>query len=157
MPYRVMIADDEPIMRKAMQTLIDWSSLECELSYVAATGQEVLEQLRTNTYDILILDIQMPGANGLDIARYVMEKKLSAKIILLTAYADFSYAQSAIKYNVVDYVVKSGAFEGLVAAINTARAQLQAEKGTSSDDSRELQKENFSNRSLMVPVSRRSF
>ena len=143
MPYRVMIADDEPIMRKAMQTLIDWSSLECELSYVAATGQEVLEQLRTDMYDILILDIQMPGANGLDIARYVMEKKLSAKIILLTAYADFSYAQSAIKYNVVDYVVKSGAFEGLVAAINTARAQLQAEESTSSDDSRELQKENF--------------
>jgi len=143
MPYKVLIADDEPIMRKAMQTLIDWDSLECELSYVAATGQEVLEQLRTNSYDILILDIQMPGANGLDIARYVMEKKLSSKIILLTAYADFSYAQSAIKYNVVDYVVKSGAFEGLVAAIKTARTQLQEEKGTSFDESKELQKESF--------------
>lgn len=143
MPYKVLIADDEPIMRKAMQTLIDWSSLECELSYVASTGQEVLEQLKATAYDILILDIQMPGANGLDIARYVGEKKLPAKIILLTAYADFSYAQSAIKYNVVDYVVKSGAFEGLVAAIKTAKAQLTSDEGSSSEDSREALRENF--------------
>ncbi len=143
MPYRVMIADDEPIMKKAMQTLIDWHSLECELSYVASTGQEVLEQLRAYTYDILILDIQMPGANGLDIAKYVWERKLSTRIILLTAHADFSYAQSAIKYGVVDYVVKSGAFEGLISAINNAKAQLKSREDSLYENKQELLREGF--------------
>lgn len=143
MIYRVMIADDEPIMRKAMQTLVDWESLGCRLVAVAESGQEVMEQLEKEIPDILILDIQMPGMNGLDIAQYVWENKLPAKVILLTAYADFSYAQTAIQYEVVDYVIKTGAFEGLVAAIEKAKTRIHDMESHQKEENQELLKENF--------------
>lgn len=128
MVYKVWIADDEPIVRKAMQTLIDWKSIGCELVYLASNGLEVMEKLRRETPDILVLDIQMPGKSGVDIARYVQEARLSCKVILLTAYADFSYAQMAVKYDVVDYVIKTGAFDDLIASLEKAKAKLQEER-----------------------------
>ena len=111
--YRVMVADDEPLMRKAMVSLTNWHELGCEVVYTAENGQQVMENLKEIKPDILITDIKMPGKDGIEIARYIWEEKLPIKIILLTAYADFSYAQSAVKYNVVDYVTKTGAFDGL--------------------------------------------
>lgn len=143
MTYKVVIADDEPIMRKAMQTLMDWESLDCQLEYVASSGWEVMEQLKKDVPDILILDIQMPGVNGIDIARYVWEQKIPSKIILLTAYADFSYAQSAIKYDVVDYVIKTGAFDDLVVAIEKAKNSIKETELRQNEDNRNVLKENF--------------
>ena len=91
MAYKVMAADDEAIMRKAMTTLINWEDLGCELIYVASTGTEVMERLELLKPDILILDIQMPGKNGIEAAKYIWEQKLKTKVILLTAYADFPW------------------------------------------------------------------
>lgn len=122
--YRVMIADDEPIVAKAMMTLIDWKELDCEVICAASDGQEVLNQLESAIPDILVTDIRMPGADGIEIARYIKEHALKVKVIILTAYADFSYAQQALKYNVVDYITKTGAFEGLVNAVNKAKSQI---------------------------------
>lgn len=125
MAYKVLAADDEAIMRKAMTTLINWEELDCELVYVASTGTEVMERLELLKPDILILDIQMPGKNGIEIAKYIWEQKLKIKIILLTAYADFSYAQQAVRYDVVDYVVKTGVMEGIVEAVKKAQDKIR--------------------------------
>ena len=95
--YKVVIADDEPIVRKAMQALIDWEGMDCRLVRLAANGQEVMEELQNGKPDILILDIQMPGLTGIDLAKYVWENKLPCRVILLTAYADFSYAQQTLR------------------------------------------------------------
>ena len=108
MKYKIMLADDEPIMRKALQTLVEWHQFECEVVYVAANGNEVIENLEKVKPDILITDIKMPGMDGIEISKYIWEKKLATKVIILTAYADFSYAKSAIRYNVVEYVTKTG-------------------------------------------------
>ena len=143
MAYKLMIADDEPIMKKAMQTLIEWDRLGCELVYSAANGEEVMRELGVIMPDILILDIQMPGASGIEIAKYIWEQKLPVKVILLTAYADFSYAQSGIKYNVVDYVIKTGAFEELLLAIEKAKNQIQEEKVRQSEKDHTVLIENF--------------
>lgn len=128
MAYRVMLADDEPIMRKALLTLADWEKMECEVVYVASNGNEVLENLHNVTPDILITDIRMPGKSGIDLAEYIWEKNLPIKVIILTAYADFSYAQSALKYKVVDYVVKAGALDGLSEAVEKAKEGLAKER-----------------------------
>ena len=120
-----MLADDEPIMRKALLTLTDWESLGCEVVYTAANGQEVMERLKSTAPDILVTDIRMPGKDGIELAKYIWEQKLPVKVIILTAYADFSYAQSAVKYGVVDYVTKTGAFDGLIAAVEKAQDEIQ--------------------------------
>lgn len=67
--YKVVVADDEPIVRKAMEALIDWEGMGCRLTRLAANGQEVMEELQNGTPDILILDIQMPGMSGIDLAK----------------------------------------------------------------------------------------
>ena len=56
MTYKIMLADDEPIMRKALQSLIDWERIDCEIVYVAENGQEVLNALIEIKPDILITD-----------------------------------------------------------------------------------------------------
>lgn len=124
MTYKVMIADDEPIMRKALQSLIDWKAIDCEIIHVAANGQEVLEFLGGHRVDILITDIKMPGVDGIELSKYIWENKLSTKVILLTAYADFSYAQSAVRYDVVEYVTKTGAFDELLQAVERCKTLL---------------------------------
>lgn len=126
--YRIMLADDEPIVTKAMMTLTDWKALDCEVIHAAYDGQEVLSLLESLTPDVLITDIRMPGADGIEIAKYIKEQGLNIKVIVLTAYADFSYAQSALKYDVVDYITKTGAFEGLEDAVEKAKSQLILEK-----------------------------
>lgn len=143
MIYKVLIADDEPIMRKAMQTLIDWDAIGCQLVFVASSGQGVMEYLQNETPDIVILDIKMPGTSGIEIARYIYEEKLPIKVILLTAYADFSYAQHAVKYDVVDYVIKSGALDELVVAIKKAKTAIQESELKKRDKYQNILKENF--------------
>lgn len=143
MVYKVLIADDEPIMRKAMQTLIDWDSIGCQLVYVASGGQEVMDYLNNKMPDILILDIQMPGINGIDLARYVYEQKLPVKVILLTAYADFSYAQHAVKCDVVDYVIKTGSFEELLVAIEKAKGAIRERELRIQNNHEDILKENY--------------
>ena len=69
MTYKIMLADDEPIMRKALQSLIDWERIDCEIVYVAENGQEVLNALIEIKPDILITDIKMPGADGIEISK----------------------------------------------------------------------------------------
>ena len=141
--YKVVIADDEPIVRKAMQALIDWEGMDCRLIRLAANGQEVMEELQKGIPDILILDIQMPGMSGIDLAKYVWENELPCRVILLTAYADFSYAQQAIKYDVVDYVIKTGAFDDLVTAVEKAKAELRRVEEEHDLENQEVLQENF--------------
>ena len=67
MRYKVMLADDEPIMRKALQSLINWNSIDCEVVFVAENGKEVLNSLEEMCPDILITDIEMPKETGLSL------------------------------------------------------------------------------------------
>lgn len=122
--YKVIIADDEAIMRKALLKLVDWESLNCKVIYAAEDGQAVIDYFETEKPDIIISDIRMPRIDGLRLAEYLSAHEPQIKLILLTAYADFSYAQQAIRYHVSEYVVKSGASDQVVAAIKRCTNQL---------------------------------
>ncbi len=143
MPYRVILADDEPIMRKALLTLADWKEMDCEVVYTAANGEEVIRNLESASPDILVTDIKMPGREGIELAKYIWENALPVKVIILTGYADFSYAQQALKYNAVDYVIKAGAFDGLMNAVAKAKADLEKEKDAIEEGTDKIHTENF--------------
>lgn len=116
--YRIIIADDEPIMHKALMALVDWKALDCEIVGAYYDGQAVVDHLQAEKPDIIISDIRMPRQSGIEIAQHISENALPIKVILLTAYADFSYAQQAIRYGVTEYVTKTGAITGIVEAVN---------------------------------------
>ena len=86
--WKVMIADDEIYMLEAMEKLIDWKKMNCNLVFKAQNGQELIEQIKLQTPDIIITDIVMPLVNGIEIARYVYEHNLSTKIIIFSAYTE---------------------------------------------------------------------
>lgn len=123
-----MIVDDEPVIKKGIVCFVDWKLLGCTVVCEASNGLEAIEKLDKNEIDILITDIRMPGMDGLALSKYVSENYPGIKVIILTAYADFSYAQSAIKYNVVDFIIKTNPSDKIAEAVMKARSLIERQK-----------------------------
>jgi two-component system response regulator YesN len=126
--YNVMIVDDEPVIRKGLRCFIDWGALQCEVLCEASNGMEAVDMLSHHDIDIMVTDIRMPGMDGLALAEYVHRNQPQTKVIILTAFADFSYAQTAIQYEVVDFVVKTNPTEKIPGAIEKAARILEKER-----------------------------
>ena len=104
--YRLLVADDEIIERKVLlKTLQKNLEGQCEL-FQAENGREALEIYEKEKIQIAILDIEMPGINGIQAAEKIREKDKNCCIIFLTAYDEFSYAKKAITVRALDYILK---------------------------------------------------
>lgn len=103
---KVMIADDEERICQLIEALIDWESLHMEVVGIAHNGLEAREMVRQIKPDILITDIRMPGCNGLELIENVKKSVEDLQIVIISGYAHFAYAQTAIKYGVGDYLLK---------------------------------------------------
>lgn len=135
MMIKMLIVDDELIIRKGISMSIDWEEQGVEIVGEAANGKEAIEKLETLKPDILITDIRMPEMNGLELCRYIYEKNFDIKMIVLTGYDDFEYAKQAITYKVNDFLLKPVGAEKLIEAvakiikeINQERIKLEEEK-----------------------------
>lgn len=103
---KVIIADDEERVCRLVQALADWNALGMEVAGTAANGLEALELVKKIKPDILITDIRMPGCYGLELIQRAKEYLPQLEIIIISGYAHFEYAQSAIKFGVGDYLLK---------------------------------------------------
>ena len=102
----VLIVDDEYLIRKLVRNSIEWDALQMEVIGEAENGEEAIRFLQHNQVDIAIVDINMPFVNGIDFAEYVYRNHLKTKVVLLTGYREFEYAQQAIRWKVVGYLLK---------------------------------------------------
>lgn len=148
--YTVMIAEDEEIYRRALTVFVEWEKLDCRIIYTAINGTQVLENIESIAPDILITDIRMPGADGIELLSYIKKMGLHTVPIVLTAYADFSYAQAAFRNQAVDYVVKSGAFEELVEAIEKAKIVVEEQREKKKEEGKRRQSREFIRLFLMA-------
>jgi len=103
---KVVIADDEARVCSLIQMLIDWDELGMELCGTAGNGLEALELVKTRRPDILITDIRMPGCHGLELIERAKRVSPQLEIVVISGYAHFEYAQSAIRHGVGDYLLK---------------------------------------------------
>lgn len=103
---KVLIADDESKVCRLIQMLCDWQQLGMELVGIAYNGLQALEMIEQHKPDILITDICMPGCDGIEVIRSAREKCPALEVLIISGYADFKYAQSAIRYGVRDYLLK---------------------------------------------------
>lgn len=103
---KVIIADDEERICRLIEALIDWKSLHMEVAAVAHNGLEAAELVRQTEPDILITDIRMPGCSGLELIEKVKKERPELEIIIISGYAHFDYAKSAIKFGVGEYLLK---------------------------------------------------
>lgn len=124
----VIIAEDEPYIRRSLQKLIDWESLGCHVTGGYESGEEVLEALKDKKADILITDIVMDGMSGLELTEEAARLSPSMQIIILTGYADFDYARTALKLQVTDFILKPTDPEDLKKAIQKAKECIEKEK-----------------------------
>lgn len=138
MIFKILVVDDETIMRKGITNFINWESINCEIVATAENGAAAITYLQNNPVDIIITDIKMPIADGLEVARYVYEKNIETEVILLTGYADFEYAKTAIKYNVSSFLLKPTNKKDLFEAVQTAQEHLITSKKASSIAKEEL-------------------
>lgn len=122
--WKVIAADDEAYIREALKKLINWGKMDCNLINVVDNGQELINKIEEQEPDIVITDIQMPEVNGMDVCKYLYETYPETQVIILTAYADFSYAKTAIKYSICDYVLKVSIMDELPDAIEKAIGNL---------------------------------
>ena len=103
---KLVVADDEERVCRLIVALGNWEELGIKVVGTAANGIQALELIRKEKTDILITDIRMPGLNGLELIEKVREISPDIKIMIISGYANFEYAQNALKQGVSDYLLK---------------------------------------------------
>ena len=103
---RVLIVEDEEMIRKGIVLTVDWKALECEVAGEAANGEEGLAEAERLKPDIIITDLKMPKMDGIAMLTELRKRGCAAKVIILTAYDSFSYARSALRLGAVDFLLK---------------------------------------------------
>jgi len=126
--FKVMIIDDEPIIRKGIKNILDWKKFGCEICAEASDGEEGMALIKEIRPDILITDIRMPGIDGLKMISNVKDLIPNCKIIILTGYRNFDYVQEALKLGVFDFVLKPSKIEDLTTIIHRAVEELRCLK-----------------------------
>lgn len=104
--YTVVVADDEEELRKAIIRRVDWESIGFTVVGEAENGIEALELVEKTEPDLLLTDIRMPFVSGIELARQVREIRPATQIAFLSGFDDFTYAQQAIQYNIISYMLK---------------------------------------------------
>lgn len=121
---KVLIVDDEPILRKGIAELIDWEAEGFVIAGEAADGNKAVLLLKESSYDLIISDIKMPGMDGMEFIAFVRENGLSgARFLFLSGYYDFQYARTAIQYGCCDYILKPVQKEELLSCIRRIREE----------------------------------
>lgn len=126
--YKLLFADDEVILRDGIQSIIEWKSLGIELVGVAEDGKEALEIALRECPDIVITDILMPFMDGLELTRRLRDTLPDTKIIILSGYDEFKYAQAAINYKVYSYLLKPIVPDKLIEIVQELIEEIDSKK-----------------------------
>lgn len=103
---KMILADDEKIIRDSLVSLVDWTSLEIQITDVCSNGIETYESILDHSPDIVLTDIKMPGLNGLELIEKAAALNQSIEFILLSGYSDFEFARQAMRFGVKHYLMK---------------------------------------------------
>jgi DNA-binding NarL/FixJ family response regulator len=113
---KILVADDHPVVRLGLKQLLS-DVKDMTVADEATTGQEVLKKVVKNDYDVVLLDISMPGRNGLDILHELRSKKPKLPVLVLSIYPEDQYAVRVLKIGAAGYLTKESVPEELINAI----------------------------------------
>lgn len=123
---KVLIVDDEVIIRNGLSTVINWAELDFQLLAPAESAEEALERIPGEKPHIVFTDIRMTGKDGLMLAAELKTMLPDTEVIILTGYDDFGYAQQAIREGVSDYLLKTSRPEEIIKAAIKARQRIES-------------------------------
>jgi two-component system, NarL family, invasion response regulator UvrY len=155
---RVLIADDHAVVRQGLKQIIG-DTPEMLVAGEATNGQEVLDRVRAETWDVVVLDISMPDRSGLDILKQLRSEQPKLPVLVLSMYSEDQYAIRVLKAGASGYLTKDSAADELVKAIrkvvsggryvsSSLAEKLAFEIGA---DSSRLPHEMLSDREFQVP------
>lgn len=119
---KMILADDEPVITRGIQKLVDWDSLGIEIIGEFDDGKKALEGIIRLKPDLALLDISMPSMTGIEILKECKAMNCKTQIIFISGFQDFEYAKDAIKYGAVDYLLKPVIEDELLNAVEKCMA-----------------------------------
>ena len=122
--FSVLLVDDEELALMGLEEGIEWESLNVDKVYKCHSKDTAIRMLKIYPVDIIITDIEMPNGNGLSLIRWVKENKPEIKAIFYTGYAEFSYAQEALRLGVEDYLLKPIPYDELMTIIQKIEKKI---------------------------------
>jgi len=122
--YDIMIVDDEPASRKALEYVLDWERHGFQIAGEASSGEEALAMMAGQSYALIVTDIRMPGMDGLELAERIRSAS-DVPILILSGYEDFEYARKAMRIGVEDYLMKPVEAAELVDKLAHIRRHLE--------------------------------
>ena len=105
---KALIVEDELLARLGMRSLIDWGAMGITLLEDASDGAEALKRIEKEQPDLILLDLNIPEINGLELLQIIRQRKLPSKVIVVSCYEDFDTVKKAMKLGAVDYIRKFG-------------------------------------------------
>jgi two-component system response regulator YesN len=137
--YNVMIVDDEPLVRHDLRMLLDWERHGFALSGEAANGVSAMELLRECRPHIAIIDMHMPGMDGLQLCKQIASEYPEIRIIVLSSYDHYDYVRETLKNGAVDYLLKHRMnAEHLLEVLTRIADGLAAERRNRNEEARRL-------------------
>jgi len=121
---RVLLVDDEIMIREGFKRLFDWETHDCEVVGEAADGMEALAKIDTLDPDIAIMDINIPIMNGLKVIQLARIKHPEMAFVIVSGYDDFAYCREALRLQITDYILKPVNYEEFGVCIDNLKIAL---------------------------------
>ena len=139
--YKLLIAEDESIIRTGIIRAIDWQSIGFEICAAVEDGLEALEMIRKIQPDAVITDIKMPKMDGLSMIRQAKEMGASCDFVILSGYAEFEYAQQGIQLGVMDYLLKPTSVSDVKELLNKLNEEKEITQGLNRENCSDIVRE----------------
>ena len=121
---RVLLVDDEIMIREGFKRLFDWQAHDCEVVGEAGDGMEALAKIDALRPDIVIMDINIPIMNGLKVIQLSRMKNPNTAFVIVSGYDDFSYCREALRLQITDYILKPVNYEEFGTCIDNLKISL---------------------------------
>lgn len=125
--YKYMVVEDESLIRKNLIKKINSLDLPLVLAAEASNGADAIPLIEEHFPDLVITDIRMPQYDGLELAQYLQKNHPGTKTVILSGYSDFQYAQSALRYGAMDYLLKPVTLEALSQSLQKILIAMNSE------------------------------
>ena len=104
--YKVLLVDDETLIREAISENIQWEEIGFSFMGACENGKQAMEAIEKEQPDLLLTDINMPFVDGMELTKFVYENYPDTKVIIISGFDEFEYAKNAVKYQVLEYILK---------------------------------------------------
>jgi len=135
MKSRVLIVEDEETIRYFLRLELEQHNYDV---WDVASGEKALKLLETHNFDVVLLDLRLPGVGGLEVMRYLREKSSRTSVIIITAYATLDSAIEALRHGAHDYILKPFNTQDLLASVADGVTRTGGDLNPFSSDSEEL-------------------